>query len=85
MSARDRDTDRRNQVLTIEQIIEYLEKTIAEDLLRGDKIGLKRTQMAAGVVMAAAEANSDKETAQRFRLVAAHAANKLEELENENG
>jgi hypothetical protein len=70
-------------MVTIEQMIEYLEKTIAEDLLRGDKIGLKRTQTAAGVMMAASEANGDKETAQRFRYVAAHAANKLEELEKD--
>jgi hypothetical protein len=70
-------------VLTIDQIVEYLERTIAQDLLSGDKTGLKRTQTAAGVLMAAAESTRDKETAQRFRIVAAHAANKLEELEKD--
>jgi hypothetical protein len=71
-------------MLTIDQVIDYLEETIAADLLRGDKVGLKRTQTAAGVMMAAAEARADKDTAQRFRYVAAHAANKLEELEKDN-
>ncbi len=71
-------------MVTIDQIIEYLEKTVAEDLLRGDKVGLRRTQTAGGVLMAAAEAAGDKDTAYRFRIVSAHAANKLEELEKKN-
>ncbi len=72
-------------MLTIEQVIEYLEKTIAEEFLVGDKVGLKRAQTAAGVMMAAAESIRDSETVQRFRLVAAHAANKIEELNEQGG
>jgi hypothetical protein len=71
-------------MLTIDQVVEYLERTIAEEFLVGDKVGLKRAQTAAGVIMAAAELERDRETAQRFRVVAAQAANKLEEL-NEQG
>jgi hypothetical protein len=71
-------------MMTIEDSIEYLIKRIAEDFLRADKIGLRRTQTAAGVLMAAAETIRDKETAHRFRSLAAQAANKIEELD-ENG
>lgn len=71
-------------MLTIEQIIEYLERTIAEDFLAGDKVGLRRSQTAAGVIMAAAQASGEKDTAFRFRVLAAEAANKLEELSGEN-
>lgn len=68
-------------MLTVDQIIEFMEHTIAEDFLAGNKVGLKHTQTAAGTVMAAAEWVQDKGTASRFRLVAAQAANKLEEIE----
>jgi hypothetical protein len=72
-------------MLTIDQVIEYLEKTIAEEFLVGDKVGLKRAQTASGVMMSAAESVHDRETAQRFRIVAARAANKLEELNEQGG
>jgi hypothetical protein len=67
-------------MLTIDQTIEYLDTTIAEYLLAGNTVGLKHIQTAAGVMMAAAQTNGDKDTANRFRIVAAHAANKIEEL-----
>ncbi len=70
-------------MLDIESIADFLTRSIAEDFLRSDKIGLKRAQTAAGVLMAAAQSVQDKETAQRFRLLAAQAANKLEELNEE--
>ncbi len=68
-------------MLTIDQIIEYCERVIAEDRLAGDKEGLRRTQLAAGVLMHAAEYAGDKKMAMRFRVLAAQAANKQEELE----
>lgn len=71
-------------MITVEQIKEYLTSTIAEDFLRADKPGLKRTQTTAGVLMAAAESLGDKDTAYQFRLIAAQAANKQEELNNNN-
>jgi hypothetical protein len=70
-------------MMTVEDIFEYFNKAIAEDFLRADKLGLKRVQTAAGVLMVAAQEAGDKETMQRFRIVAAHAANKQEELGEE--
>jgi hypothetical protein len=70
--------------VTTEQIIEYLERVIAEDTLSGNRPGLKNAQTAAGFLMAAAEYAGDKETARRFRFLAARAANKNEELSGEN-
>jgi hypothetical protein len=72
-------------MLTVPQIVEYLEKVIAADFLAGNRAGLRRTQTAAGVLMDAAQFAGDKETAMRFRVLAAQAANKNEELEpNDN-
>lgn len=67
-------------MLTLDQIIEYTQRVIAEDRLSGNRAGLRNTQLAAGFLMAAANANGDKDTAYRFRLLAAEAANKNEEL-----
>lgn len=67
-------------MLTIDQVIEYFEQVIAEDRLSGDAINLKHVQTAAGLLMSAAQAYNDKETAYRFRLLAAQAANKREEI-----
>ncbi len=67
-------------MLTIEQILEYLNVAVTEDYLRGDKHALRRIQMTAGMLMAAAETYGDKATAYEFRKVAAHAANRQEEM-----
>jgi hypothetical protein len=67
-------------MLTTEKLIEYIEKVIAEDVLSGDRLGLKNTQRAAGFLMSAAEYAGDKELARRFRILAAQAANKDEQL-----
>lgn len=67
-------------MLTTEKIIEYLELVIAEDRLSGNRAGLKNSQTAAGFLMAAANAAGDREMALRFRVLAAQAANKREEL-----
>ncbi|NJK81512.1 MAG: hypothetical protein HC876_03030 [Chloroflexaceae bacterium] len=68
-------------MMTIDQIIEYMEQTIAQDYLAGNKVNLRQTQTAAGILMAAADSVSDMESARRFRLVAAQAANQLEAVE----
>jgi hypothetical protein len=68
-------------MLTPDQIIQYGERVIAENRLSGDKLGLKNIQRAAGFLMSAAEAYGDTELARRFRLLAAQAANRAEELE----
>ena len=67
-------------MVTTDQIIEFLELVIAEDTLSGNRAGLKKSQTAAGFLMAAAEYAGDKDTARRFRVLAAKAANKNEEL-----
>jgi hypothetical protein len=70
--------------MTVDQIIDFMERVIAEDRLAGNRAGLKNAQIAAGFLMAAANYASDKATAQRFRLLAAEAANKYEELGGED-
>ena len=67
-------------MLTIEKLIEFVERTIAEDYLTGNHLGLKNTQIAVGFLMAAANDAGDKDLAFRFRVLAAEAANKYEEL-----
>jgi len=71
-------------MLTTDQILEFLERVIAEDTLSGNRAGLKNSQTAAGFLMAAANYASDKESAQKFRILAAKAANKNEELGGED-
>jgi hypothetical protein len=67
-------------MLSLEQIIAYTQRVIAEDRLAGNRAGLRNTQLACGFLMTAAEQSGDKETARRFRILAAEAANKNEEL-----
>jgi hypothetical protein len=67
-------------MLTIDKIIEFIERTIAEYYLSGNRVGLKNTQIAAGFLMAAANDAGDTDLAFRFRVLAAEAANKYEDL-----
>ena len=71
-------------MITSDQIIDFMERVIAEDRLSGNRAGLKNTQVAAGFLMAAANYAGDRDTAQRFRFLAAEAANKHEELGGED-
>ena len=71
-------------MITSDQIIDFMERVIAEDRLSANRAGLKNTQVAAGFLMAAANYAGDPSTAQRFRFLAAEAANKHEELGGEN-
>ena len=68
-------------MVTIDQVLDYMERIIAEDRLSGNRAGLRNTQLAAGFLMTAAQVAGDKATARRFQLLAAEAANKNEELE----
>jgi hypothetical protein len=70
--------------MTVDQIIEFMQRVIAEDRLSANRAGLKNTQIAAGFLMAAANAAGDKDTSWRFRLLAAEAANKNEALDKED-
>ncbi len=67
--------------LTLEQLAEYTERIIAEKTLSGDSVALLNAQRAAGFVVAAAEAIHDADTARRFRILAARAANNHEALD----
>jgi hypothetical protein len=67
-------------MVTAEQMMEYLERVIAEYRLAGNVQGLRNAQTAAGFMMEAAQAAGDKDSAYRFRVLAAQAANKREEL-----
>ena len=70
-------------MLTTAQIVEFMERVIAEDRLSGNRAGLKNTQTAAGFLMAAANYAGDKDSAFKFRVLAAEAANKREEISGE--
>ncbi len=70
-------------MLTSDQILKYLEQVLAQDYQARNRAGLRNAQTAAGVLMAAANYAGDKETAYRFRVLAADAANKNEELASE--
>ena len=70
--------------LTTDQIIEFLERVIAEHTLSGNRAGLKNAQIAAGFLMTAAEYAGDKDSARTFRILAAKAANKNEEVGGED-
>jgi len=71
-------------MLTTDQIVDFMERVIAEDRLSGNRAGLKNTQTAAGFLMAAANYAGDKDAALKFRVLAAEAANKNEELGGED-
>lgn len=70
-------------MLTVDDIFAYTERVIAEDRLSGNRAGLLNTQRSCGYLMTAAEFAGDKESARRFRILAAQAANKNEELAKE--
>jgi hypothetical protein len=67
--------------MTIEQLFRYLEMVIAEASTAGDRTRLSRAQTTCGVLMDAAMNANDRETAARFRALAAKAANYIEEIE----
>ncbi len=67
-------------MLTIDQIVTYSEHAIAAKFLAGDREGLRRLQLALGVLMEAAQAANDHASQTRFRNLAAQAANKQEEI-----
>ena len=46
--------------MTVDQIIDFMQRVIAEDRLSGNRAGLKNTQIAAGFLMAAGNYAGDK-------------------------
>ncbi|ACL22995.1 MULTISPECIES: hypothetical protein [Chloroflexus] len=71
-------------MLTIDAIAQYCEQEIARLQLAGDREELRRLQLAIGVIMKAAEQVRDRETAMRFRVLAARAANAQELIAGED-
>jgi hypothetical protein len=67
-------------MVTIEQILAYSERMIAERYLAGDREALRRLQLALGVLMDAANDAGDHATATHLRNLAAKAANRQEDL-----
>jgi len=61
-------------MFTIDQIIVYMEHEIALGRLEGRREELRQMQYAAGMLMRVAEGSDDNESARRFWLVAAQAA-----------
>jgi hypothetical protein len=68
-----------------EQLYTYLERSITERHLAGDKAQLQKLQSACGVVMAAANDADAVALAKRFQILAARAANLLEKLGEKGG
>jgi hypothetical protein len=68
-------------MVTVEAMIGYFERLIAEYRLSGDRQGLLRIQTAAGMMMQAAQAAGDAATARRLHVLAAQAANQAEEAQ----
>jgi hypothetical protein len=69
------------RMVTIEQIISYIETRIAESRMAGDAAALRKIQSSAGFLMEAANAAGDKETGKRLQILAAKAANEHEALQ----
>jgi hypothetical protein len=70
-------------MLTVDQMVAYSERSIAAKFLSADKEGLRRLQLALGVLIEAAQDAGDSASAARFRRLAATAADKQEALEGE--
>jgi hypothetical protein len=66
-------------MVTADQILAYCEREIAARHLAGDREGLRRIQLALGVLMDAANSAGDSEAASRFRNLAAKSANLQDE------
>ncbi len=62
-------------MLTIDQIIAYMEREIAQGRLTGQREELRQLQYSAGMLMRAAHEVDDPECVRRFSLLAAQAAN----------
>jgi hypothetical protein len=67
-------------MVTVEQIISYIETRIAESRMAGDGQALRKIQTGAGLLMEAANASGDKETGKRLQILAAKAANEYEAI-----
>jgi hypothetical protein len=67
-------------MVSIEQVISYIETRIAEGRMAGDSTALRKIQTSAGFLMEAAQAAGDKDTAKHLQILAAKAANAQEAI-----
>ncbi|MFN5060283.1 MAG: hypothetical protein ACK5GU_10235 [Chloroflexota bacterium] len=70
--------------MTSEQLYAYIERTITERHLAGDKAALSRLQTTCGVLMAAATDAGQSALAKQWQILAARAANLAEKI-NDKG
>ena len=70
--------------MTSEQLYAYIERTITERHLAGDKAALSRLQTTSGVLMAAATDAGQSALAKQWQILAARAANLAEKI-NDKG
>jgi hypothetical protein len=70
-------------MVTVDQILAYCEREVAERHLAGDREGLRRMQLALTVLMNAAQSAGDRGNSVAFRNLAGKAANYQEQLEGE--
>ena len=61
-------------MLTVDGVITFCEHELARLQLNGNAEQLRRLQLALGVLVQAAEASADRDTALRLRVLAARAA-----------
>jgi len=66
--------------MTDEQLYAYIERSITERHLAGDKTQLLKLQTTCGVIMAAANDVGQAAIAKQFQILAARAANLAEKL-----
>jgi hypothetical protein len=66
--------------MTSEQLYAYIERTITERHLAGDKAALNRLQTACGILMAAATDADQNALAKQWQILAARAANLAEKI-----
>lgn len=70
--------------MTSEQLYAYIERTITERHLAGDRAALSRLQTTCGVLMAAATDAGHSALAKQWQILAARAANLAEKI-NDKG
>lgn len=71
--------------MTSEQLYTYIERTITERHLAGDRAALSRLQTTCGVLMAAATDAGHSALAKQWQILAARAANLAEKINEKGG
>lgn len=67
-------------MVTVDQIMAFFEREVAERHMAGDREGLRQAQLALGLLMRAADDANDRSSAAGFRNLAARAANYQDQI-----